>query len=93
MVILCTEIDESTLHGGKCGRGLVQEDINNVTKLLENQPRRRCDDLYSCISNRNKGDILQFSIWATYARLMMLYILCIGYPNLLMSTQKKIPQK
>lgn len=44
MVILCTEIDESALHGGKCGRGLVQEDIDNVTKLLENQPRRRCDD-------------------------------------------------
>lgn len=28
----------------KCGHGLVQEDIDNVTKLLENQQRRRCDD-------------------------------------------------
>lgn len=34
------------------------------------------------MSIRNKGDILQF-------RLMMLYIVCIGYPNLLMSTQEK----
>lgn len=28
----------------KSGRGLVQEDIDNVTKLLENQQRRHCDD-------------------------------------------------
>lgn len=41
------------------------------------------------MSIRNKGDILQFSICATRARLMMLYIVCIGYPNLLRSTQEK----
>lgn len=41
------------------------------------------------MSIRNKGDILQFSICATCARLMMLYIVCIGYPNWLMSTQEK----
>lgn len=38
------------------------------------------------MSIRNKGDILQF-------RLMMLYIVCIGYPNLLMSTQEKKQNK
>lgn len=45
------------------------------------------------MSIRNKGDILQFSICATCARLIMLYIVCIGYPNLLMSTQEKKQNK